>query len=75
MLPQDKWDKMKGCIVWIWEMFESNPDQMDRSELESICGFLIYSARTYPILNVYYKGLHLTMDSWRPHWDKVGWKL
>ncbi len=30
---------------------------------------------TYPALTSYLKGLHLTLDSWRPGRDKDGWKI
>ncbi len=31
--------------------------------------------RTYPWLNPYIKGLHLTVDSWRPGREELGFKL
>jgi hypothetical protein len=30
---------------------------------------------TYPSMVPYLKGIHQTLDSWRPHRDKDGWKL
>ena len=39
---------------------------MDRSKIEWIRGFLVYVAREYRDMNLYLKGLHLTLDSWRP---------
>jgi hypothetical protein len=48
---------------------------MPRARLESIRGFLIYVFRTYRSASVYLKGLHLTIDSWRPYRDLQGWKL
>jgi hypothetical protein len=37
-------------------------------------GFLMYVVRTYPWLNPYIKGLHLTVDSWRPGRADDGFK-
>jgi hypothetical protein len=37
-------------------------------------GFLVYITRTYPSLVPYLKGIHLTLDSWRPNRDNEGWK-
>ena len=42
--------------------------------LESITGFLTYVAMTYPMMVPYLKGLHLTLNSWRPNRDPRGWK-
>jgi hypothetical protein len=38
-------------------------------------GFLVYLVQTYPSLDPYLKGIHLTLDSWRPLWGADGWKL
>jgi hypothetical protein len=46
---------------------------VDHSELENIRGFLIYIYRTYPSLNPFPKGLHLTIDAWLPERDDKGW--
>jgi hypothetical protein len=43
-------------------------------DLEKKRGFLIYVTRTYPSMVPYLKGIHQTLDSWRPHRDKEGWK-
>ena len=37
-------------------------------------GFLLYVTRTYPSMVPYLKGIHLTLDSWRPQRDSEGWK-
>ncbi len=37
--------------------------------------FLIYVDRTYPWLSPYIKGLHLTIDSWRPGREELGFKM
>ena len=47
---------------------------MDFKNLERGRGFLVYLSRTYPSIVPYLKGIHLSIDSWRPHRDKAGWK-
>ena len=48
---------------------------LPRQLLLVIRGFLNYVVRTYPWMNPYTKGLHLTIDGWRGDrtWD--GWRL
>jgi hypothetical protein len=48
---------------------------LDRKRLESIRGFLLYLTRTYPNMTPHLKGLHLSIDGWRPDRDEAGWKL
>ena len=36
---------------------------LDRANMELIRGFLVYAARTCQDMNIYLKGLHLTLDS------------
>jgi hypothetical protein len=50
-------------------------DTIDFKPLESYRGFLIYISRTYPAITPYLKGIHLTLDSWRPWRDEDAWKL
>ena len=45
-----------------------------RQRLLEIRGFLNYVVRTYPWLNPYTKGLHLTIDGWRDDRDWDGWR-
>ena len=48
---------------------------MHWDRMESILGLLIYVTIKYRYMNPYFKGLHLTRDSWIPYRDKYGWKL
>ena len=48
---------------------------MLRSRMESIIGFLVYVSRTYKDITPYLKGVHLTLESWRPYRDEEGWRL
>jgi hypothetical protein len=61
-------------IKWIYETVRSS-ESIDHKTLESYRGFLIYFSRTYPSFIPYLKGIHLTLDSWRPWRREDGWKL
>ena len=43
---------------------------MYRASMESIRGLLVYVSKTYKDMIPYLKGLHLTLDSWRPFRDE-----
>jgi len=74
ILSQERWDKAKGMVTWINSQIHIGPT-IDFKVLESYRGFLIYICRTYPAINPYLKGVHLTLDSWRPWRKDDGWKL
>ena len=61
-----------GCRVQLRELIL--PASLPRERLEQIRGFLIYVARTYRWMTPYLKGLHLTIDGWRPGRDADGYK-
>jgi hypothetical protein len=71
-VSQERWDKVKHIIDWIASLMEEG-ECIEFKKLERCRGFLIYLVRTYPDINPYLKGVHLTLDSWRPWQD--GWKL
>ena len=48
---------------------------MNFKELERMRGFLIYVSRTYTAMTPYFKGLHQTIDSWRPFTREDGWRM
>jgi hypothetical protein len=73
LCTQDKWEKASGYIRELQEVCNST-NTFEHKRLESIRGFLIYVIRTYPAFTPYLKGIHLTLDSWRPHRDHDGWK-
>mmetsp|Transcript_6843 Transcript_6843/g.10393 ORF Transcript_6843/g.10393 Transcript_6843/m.10393 type:complete len:95 (-) Transcript_6843:2465-2749(-) len=69
MVDQEKWSKTRKYIGEILKELTSSDDgKLDFKDLERKLGFLIYVTRTY-------KGMHLTLDSWRKHRDADGWKL
>ena len=38
-------------------------------------GEVVYVFSTYRDMNPYFKGVHLTLDIWRPYGDEEGWML
>ena len=68
-----KWEKTRDMICRLEEMEMDN--KFPHTELTRIRGFLIYVARTYLWMTPYLKGLHLTIDHWRAHRDKDGYKI
>ena len=73
MVSQEKWEKTKRLVKEMLEMIPQ--DYYPLARLLQIRGFLMYVVRTYPWINPYMKGLHLTIDSWRPHRGLDGFKL
>jgi hypothetical protein len=85
LITQSQWDKAK-CILseytklYAREHTTAKPNKvlevwLPQAVLESGCSFLTYITRTYMGRIPYLKGLHLTIDSWRPNWDTDGWKV
>jgi hypothetical protein len=73
MVSQEKWEKTQLLIRELKDMMERG--RLPLQQLLEIRGFLIYVVRTYTWLNPYIKGLHLTIDSWRPGREESGFKL
>jgi hypothetical protein len=72
---QDKWDKGKSYISELQSALAAVPRPwLDHKTLERIRGFLVHLQRVYPAITPFLKGLHLTIDSWRPGRDDEGWK-
>ena len=74
LVSEEKWAKTKMWIDWVLERMESE-EGLEHKELEKCRGFLIYVSRTYLSFKPYLRGLHKTIDSWRPLRDEDGWKL
>ena len=74
LVSEEKWDKTKRWIGWVLEQVNKS-EGIPYKELLSCRGFLIYVSRTYRPFKPYLRGLHKTIDSWRPFRDKDGWKL
>lgn len=77
LVTQARWDKTRGCIREIVEELEAAGDSqlLHRASLGSKRGFLVYVGRTYDWMVPYLKGIHATMESWRPDRDPDGWKI
>ena len=73
MVSQEKWDKTKGLLKELTEMLTKGPLPLQR--MLEIRGFLMYVVRTYPWLNPYMKGMHLTINSWRAGRAEDGFKM
>jgi hypothetical protein len=64
-VAQGKWDKAKRLVQELLDELDTKPT-LDRKVLESIRGFFIHLQRTYPAITPFIKGLHLSIDGWRP---------
>jgi hypothetical protein len=73
MTTQEKWAKTKQIIHWISEA-TTNTQGIELKTLQSHRGFLVYVGRTYGSMVPYLKGIHATIDSWRPGRNRDGWK-
>ena len=76
LISEERWQKTR-CIIGKWlDKLLKNPDaNLDTDDLRSDRGFLIYIGRTYPELNTFFKGIHLTIDGWRKNRDPEGWRI
>jgi hypothetical protein len=70
----ERWSKAWDIVRWISDGVHSGED-LDFKTLERHRGFLVYVARTYPAMFPFLKGIHLTLDSWRPWRNGDGWKM
>ena len=71
---QEKWDKTREWIRKL-NMWLEKDTPLNFKELERMRGFLIYVSRTYTAMTPYLKGLHQTIDSWRPFTREDGWRM
>jgi hypothetical protein len=74
LVSEAKWLKTKHWIKWMLESLTQS-DMIDFKELERCRGFLIYVSRTYKPFVPYLRGIHKTIDNWRPYRDADGWKM
>jgi hypothetical protein len=71
-VSQEKWEKLRRYIGEIIEELVSLEGTLDFKNLEKKQGFLIYITQTYPLMVPYLKGIHQTLDGWRPNRDTDG---
>lgn len=74
LVSEEKWEKTKRWIEWLSDNVD-NKEGLDHKELERCRGFLIYVSRTYRSFIPYLRGIHKTIDGWRPGRDEWGWKV
>ena len=74
LVSEEKWKKTKDWLKWVLT-HEGDEQGLAHKELEKCRGFLIYVSRTYLAMKPYLRGLHKTIDSWRPCRDEDGWKI
>jgi len=70
----EKWERVKGILKELHESVNTQ-ECLNRKDLERKRGVLVHVQRTYPAMTPYLKGLHQTIDSWRPDRDAEGWKI
>jgi hypothetical protein len=74
LVSQERWDKTRRWVRWLDDYAKDPGIDIPHKELESCRGFLVYVTRTYGAMVPYLKGVHHTLDSWRPGRDADGWK-
>jgi hypothetical protein len=70
--PAGKWTKAQELLAALHSQLQTQPT-VQRKPLESTRGFFIHLMHTFPIIMPYLKGMHLTLDGWRPHRDTKMW--
>ena len=74
LVSEEKWSKFKEMMVDL-ERDVGTGGKVSRMKTEKIRGFVNYVAMTYPIMQPYMMGLHLTIDGWRPGREVDGWRM
>ena len=75
---QEKWDKCKNFLQRWQREIESTGSGiplLQHKDLQKGRGHLVYLCRTYPSATPFLKGIHHTLESWRPGRDGDGWKF
>jgi hypothetical protein len=75
LVSKERWVKANDMLSWMQEQMEEHEGMLEFKILESHRGFLIYISRTYPSICPYLKGIHQTLDSWRPWRREDGWRM
>ena len=72
----EKWQKGQAIIQSISKVLGSKMGILfDHKTLERQRGFLVHLAMTFTSITPFLKGIHLTLDSWRPKRGPEGWKM
>ena len=75
LTSQEKWDRAKAIVTKWSKYLEVEVAMLNRKELEKDRGFLVHISMVYLALVPYLKGVHLSLETWRPDRDSQGWKL
>jgi hypothetical protein len=59
----------------VYEIGKPKKGWMNYKLAEKYRGFLVYVPRTYTAMVPYRKGIHLSLESWRPVRDEDGWRI
>ena len=70
LVYQERWDKTQRLIAEPVGVEREGLYEILRARIECISGFLVYVFSTYRDMNPYFKGVHLTLDIWRPYRDE-----
>ena len=75
-VSSEKWNKAKIFIEELKSIIDKGEEEeIPFKFLERGRGFMVYFCRTYTSFVLYLKGIHLTLDSWRPNRNAEGWKI
>ena len=75
-IAKSKWDRVLPIVRRILQEINSTLDgKLEFKQLERDRGFLVHIVMTYKTINPYLKGLHQSIDSWRPNREEDGWKM
>jgi hypothetical protein len=64
-LSQTKWEKLKLCVKWFLYHAIKRTVANRKMVLEKR-GFMVYCGCTYDLIPPYLKGIHLSLEVWRP---------
>jgi len=70
----DRWAKVKAIIQDTLQEVQSGA-LLNHKILEQRRGFLNHIQRGFPVMTLFLKGFHLTLDGWRPGRDEDKWKI
>eukprot|EP00957_Ditylum_brightwellii_P189170 14399524-Ditylum_brightwellii.AAC.1 len=79
LTTQEKWDKFKNIVRGWLEHYKRKPTPLlypvfVHKDMQKGRGFLIHMGETYPMFVPFYRGIHLTLESWRQDRNPEGWK-
>jgi hypothetical protein len=72
-LSQIKWDNLKLCVKWFLDHAFKRIVANRKMVLETR-GFMVYCGCTYDFIPPYLKGIHLSLEVWRPNKFVYGWQ-